>query len=236
MELAVGVAPPSDHRDNGLLGLLAMTDPSRRDPNCEIFLVRHAQTEWNASGRWQGHADPPLSMEGRAQAAALVSALTAELAGESLTRILCSDLSRARETASELGRHFGLLPISDPNLRELDVGEWSGLDRAEIAARNPELLERFEAGEPDVRPPGGETRREIRHRARLAVRRIVDADPWGRIVIVSHLGLIRALLPDAEPGNAEFLRLSAADAVTRRMRGEYEARAAEKKQKAEGPL
>ncbi len=215
-----------------------MTDSSRRDPNCEIYLVRHAQTEWNASGRWQGHADPPLSMEGRAQASALISVLTAELAGDRVSRIVCSDLSRARETASGLGRHFGLIPVSDPNLREMDIGEWSGLGRAEIAARNPELLERFEAGDPDARPPGGETRREIRHRARLAVRRIVDADPWGRILIVSHLGLIRALLPDADPGNAEFLRLSAADVLTRRMRVDRKDRMGEKgeKEEAEGPV
>jgi broad specificity phosphatase PhoE len=212
-----------------------MADSSRRDPDCEIYLVRHAQTEWNASGRWQGHADPPLSVEGRAQALELISALTAELAGDPVSGIVCSDLSRARETASDLGRHFGLIPVSDPNLREMDIGEWSGLGRAEIAARNPELLERFEAGDPDARPPGGETRREIRHRARLAVRRIVDADPCGRIVVVSHLGLIRALLPDADPGNAEFLRLSAADALTRRMRVEREDRIAEK-EKAKGPL
>jgi broad specificity phosphatase PhoE len=212
-----------------------MTDSSRRDPDCEIYLVRHAQTEWNASGRWQGHADPPLSLEGRAQVSELISALRAELAGDPVSGIVCSDLSRARETASDLGRHFGLIPVSDPNLREMDIGEWSGLGREEIAARNPELLERFEAGDPDARPPGGETRREIRHRARLAVRRIVDADPWGRIVVVSHLGLIRALLPDADPGNAEFLRLSAADALTRRMRVERKDRVAEK-EKVKGPL
>ena len=44
-------------------------------PNCELYLVRHAESEWNASGRWQGHADPPLSPDGRGQASALVTRL-----------------------------------------------------------------------------------------------------------------------------------------------------------------
>ncbi len=187
-------------------------------PNCELYLVRHAQSEWNASGRWQGQADPPLSPDGRVQASALVARLEAELAGISVTGLVCSDLGRARETAAELGRKFGLIPVSDPELRELDIGEWSGLRRAEIAAQDPELLARFEANDPNARPPGGETRRELRHRARWAIRRIANGDPWGRVLIVSHLGLIRALLPGAEPKNAEFVRVSAADAVTRRLR------------------
>ena len=191
------------------------------EPNCEIFLVRHAESEWNASGLWQGHADPPLSEAGRGQLSALVTRLSEELAGERVSRVVCSDLIRARQTAEALGASLGLSVQSDPGLRELDVGDWSGLTRAEIEARGPELLARFEAGDSDTRPPGGETRREIRHRARFALRSIVNANAWGRIVLVSHLGLIRALLPGAELGNAEFLRVAAADALTRRQRSEF---------------
>ena len=191
-----------------------------QEPNCEIFLVRHAESAWNASGLWQGHADPPLSEKGRGQLSALVTKLSEVLTSQRPTRIVCSDLIRARQTAEALGAGFGLSVQSDPGLRELDVGGWSGLRREEIEARSPEILARFEAGDSDVRPPGGETRKEIRQRARFALRRIVNADAWGRIVVVSHLGLIRALLPGAELGNAEFLRVAAADALTRRQRSE----------------
>ena len=196
-----------------------MSASHSQEPNCEIFLVRHAESEWNASGLWQGHADPQLSEAGRGQLAELVARLTQELAGERFSRIVCSDLLRARQTAEALGARFGLSVQSDPGLRELDVGDWSGLTRQEIEARD--LLAQFEAGDPDTRPPGGETRKEIRHRARFALRGIVNADAWGRIVVVSHLGLIRALLPGAEPGNAEFLRVAGADALTRRQRSEF---------------
>ena len=37
-----------------------------------VWLIRHAESEWNAAGRWQGLADPPLSARGRGQAAAAV--------------------------------------------------------------------------------------------------------------------------------------------------------------------
>ena len=207
-----------------------MSPESRPDPNCEVILVRHAQSEWNASGLWQGQADPPLSTQGQAQVVALAEGLRQELAGDRVSALVCSDLARARETARGVEEILGLKARSDPGLRELDVGEWSGLNRAEIVLRDPGLLARFESGETSVRPPGGETRSEIRHRARWVLRRIVDEDPWGRIVLVTHLGLVRALLPDVELGNAEFVRVSAADALTRRMRTDHDER------KVSGPL
>ena len=207
-----------------------MSPESRPDPNCEVVLVRHAQSEWNASGLWQGQADPPLSAQGQAQVVALAEALRQELAGDRVSALVCSDLARARETARGVEDILGLKARPDPGLRELDVGEWSGLNRDEIVLRDPALLARFESGETSVRPPGGETRSEIRHRARWVLRRIVDEDPWGRIVLVTHLGLVRALLPDVELGNAEFVRVSAADALTRRMRTDHDER------KVSGPL
>jgi len=198
-----------------------MKNPQVEEADRSLCLVRHAQTGWNADGRWQGHADPPLSDHGRDQAAALALALETDLSGARVGLLGCSDLGRTRETAAALEGKLGLTAVLFPGLRELDIGEWSGLQREAIAARDPELLARFEAGDPDARPPGGETRREIRQRVRLAVRRIVADAPPGRIVLVSHLGVIRALLPGAEPANADFVWLSAADALTRRLRSEH---------------
>jgi probable phosphoglycerate mutase len=187
-------------------------------PDCELWLLRHAQSEWNASGRWQGQADPCLSAAGREQLGALVRSFAEALGETRVDRLVCSDLMRTRQTARALGDDWGLEAQPDATLRELDVGSWSGLTRAEIAARDPRLLAAFEAGDPDVRPPGGETRSEIRVRAREAIRRIASDAPGERIVLVSHLGFIRALLPDQDLGNAEFLRVLATDALTRRER------------------
>jgi len=171
----------------------------------EFLLIRHAQSEWNADGRWQGHADPPLSARGRAQA----EELAARLRGESVDRLVSSDLRRALATAETLAAVLELTPQADPRFRELDVGDWTGLRRPQIEAREGERLRRFDAGDPDLRPGGGETRREIRIRARRGIEALVSDTPAGRVVVVTHLGFIRALVPGAELENAGLLRLSA---------------------------
>ena len=60
-----------------------------------ILLVRHGQSEWNLSGRWQGQADPPLTELGRMQARE-----AAQNVG-SIDVIWSSDLQRAAATATE---------------------------------------------------------------------------------------------------------------------------------------
>lgn len=184
------------------------------DATATVVLVRHAESEWNASGRWQGHADPPLSATGSLQARALAE----RMAGQRATVLVSSDLRRAVETAEALGDVLGLAPKSDPRLRELDVGRWSGLRRDEIAALDPEGLARFESGDPRVRPGGGESRAAIRARARRAIAHWIGLEPHGRIVVVTHLGFIRALLPGEDPDNAQWLEVTARDALTRRRR------------------
>lgn len=161
-------------------------------------LIRHAESEWNAADRWQGHGDPPLSDRGRSQADALAHSLE----GEPFDLLICSDLQRAVETAQAISRVCGLEPRLDARFRELDVGRWTGLGADEIAAREPEIFARFEALEPDVRPGGGETRREIRERVRAAVEVVAAEHPGRYIALVCHLGVIRALLPGSEPENA----------------------------------
>jgi broad specificity phosphatase PhoE len=144
----------------------------------ELLLVRHAETEWNREGRWQGHADPPLNEAGRAQA----HALAATLAGEHLDAIYSSDLRRAAETAEILGAALGRPVTPDPDLREIDVGSWSGLTRKEVA-------ERF----PDWDTHDGESLDELQARVVAAVRRIADRHADGLVLIVTHGGSIRSL-------------------------------------------
>jgi len=159
-----------------------------------LLLIRHGESEWNASGRWQGHADPPLSERGLAQAARLAG----ELGRPAVARLVVSDLQRARQTAAALERAWGLAAEPRPTLR------WTGLTRAEIQRQDAATLARFDAGEPHVRPGGGETRAEIRRRVRAEVGRLVAGHDQaeGLLVIVAHAGVIRALWPGVEPRNA----------------------------------
>ena len=171
-----------------------------------IWLLRHGESEWNAAARWQGHADPPLSEKGRTQAAdAAAGVAEAVRSAERGLRIFASDLRRARQTAEPVAAALGLEVTTLAELRELDVGSWSGLTRAEIEARDPEQLAAFDAQHPDVRPGGGETRREIRLRVRAAAaglaRRHADQD----LLLVVHLGVIRALVPGTDASNLEVV-------------------------------
>ena len=88
----------------------------------EIIIIRHGETEWNKTGRFQGHSDIALSQEGRAQAAALGR----NLAVDDVDAIYASDLTRAMETAAPLAKRFGLEVIPDAALRELNFGAWEG--------------------------------------------------------------------------------------------------------------
>lgn len=143
-----------------------------------ILLARHGETDWNRQGRWQGWADPPLNAAGRAQARALAS----QLRQTAFDAVYSSDLQRARETAEIVAAPHGVPVVLDPGLREIDVGSWSGLTRAEIG-------ERF----PDGTRPDGETREQHAARVLAAVERIARDNRGRRVLLVTHGGTMRAL-------------------------------------------
>jgi broad specificity phosphatase PhoE len=162
-----------------------------------LLLARHGETEWNRIGRWQGHADPPLNETGRRQAAELADSLR----GSDIVAVYSSDLRRASETAHTIGKQLGLEVIEDPALREIDVGSWSGLTRAEVEQRFPEGYARWLHGQIGH---DGETREELTQRVVPATLRIAAAHPGEHVLVVTHGGVIRALRRHAagDPGTA----------------------------------
>ena len=124
--------------------------------------------------------------------------------------VVASDLRRARETAEIAARRLGIATRLEPGLRELDVGDWSGLAREEIARRWPEDFARFRAGDLDLRLGGGETRRELRARVMAALRSLQQRYRGERIAVVTHLGVIRTLAPGRRLLNAECFWLDMA--------------------------
>jgi broad specificity phosphatase PhoE len=143
-----------------------------------LLLARHGETDWNRDGIWQGWADPPLNETGRAQARALAE----QLRDVPFDAVYASDLQRALETAEILAEPPGVPVRTDAGLREIDIGSWSGLTRAEID-------ERFPHGE----RPDGETREQHAARVLAAVERIARANPGRRVLLVTHGGTMRAL-------------------------------------------
>ncbi|MBK7947314.1 MAG: histidine phosphatase family protein [Deltaproteobacteria bacterium] len=180
-----------------------------------ICLIRHGETTWNRAGLWQGHADPELTETGLLQARRLAELFAVEQAVRPWNRIFASDLLRARATALQIAEALDLPLAVDPRLRELDVGRWSGLTRAEIAALDEATLRAFESGAPGVRPGGGETRIEIRERSHAFVCELARRHAGERVLVVTHLGVIRALVPGARPQNADRIELCAEEIAAR---------------------
>ncbi|MEY2401635.1 MAG: glucosyl-3-phosphoglycerate phosphatase [Ilumatobacteraceae bacterium] len=148
----------------------------------DLLVVRHGQSEWNAIGRWQGHADPSLSELGRRQAAVASASIGA------VDGIISSDLLRAVETAAIIAQQLGVGPVVvDERLRERDVGDWSGLTRAEIDKGWPGWLD------DDRRPDGFEHTDLVLARVREAFDAIREASPGGSLLVVTHGGVIRSL-------------------------------------------
>ena len=158
----------------------------------EIIIIRHGETEWNKTGRFQGHSDVPLSAEGRAQAAALGKNLVVD----HVDAIYASDLTRAMETAAPLAQRFGLEVISAPLLRELNFGSWEGRNFNDVNAENPDAMKTFYNDPERVNIPDSEPFPEFQRRVAGRVREIVAQERGKRIVIVSHGASIRILFAD----------------------------------------
>jgi broad specificity phosphatase PhoE len=178
----------------------------RAEPS-RVLLVRHGQSEWNAAGRWQGQADPPLTDLGRAQAHHAARSIGA------VDAIVASDLHRAAETAAIISAELGVGPVVvDPDLRERDAGEWSGLTRAEIDDRFPGYLQPHpDEGEPTSwaprRPAGWEPDDELLRRALRGLERADGLAPGGEIVVVTHGGLIYTVEEHLGAGFARIANL-----------------------------
>ena len=152
-----------------------------------ILIARHGQSDWNQEKRWQGHADRPLTERGREQAQALAD----RLAHIELDAVYSSDLQRARDTAAVVAESQGVELRQLPDLREVDVGSWSGLTRVEAEERFPDGFARWRDGYPGWKD--GETYEAMTERVLRAVDEIAAEHEGGRVLVVSHGGPIRAM-------------------------------------------
>lgn len=147
-----------------------------------LLVVRHGQTEWNAGGRWQGHADVPLDEAGMRQAASAAQHLG------TFGGVWSSDLRRAQLTAQIIAEILGIGPVSiDHRLRETEVGPWEGLTREEVDAGWPGFLAARR------RPDGFESYALAAERMANALIDIAAAHRGEEVLVVSHAGITRAL-------------------------------------------
>ena len=149
----------------------------------KLLIVRHGQSEWNALGRWQGQADPPLTDLGANQAKMATKKLGL------FDLIVSSPLERAKNTASIISETMGVGPVrTEKGLMERDAGPWQGLTRLEIENGWPGFLE---SGE---RPEGYEPNPDLLSRVFESLSKISESSKSSdSILVVSHAGIVHAL-------------------------------------------
>lgn len=188
------------------------------------YLIRHAQTSWNQDNRIQGHSDLPLSPLGQTQA----QRVGALFASRHLKGIYTSHLQRSQQTAhaiisglpaaptgngngaAQAGNGLRIEPIVERNLAEMHLGAWEGLTPEEVDARFAGAYQQWRTRPSSIVIPGAEPVEAFRTRVRAALETIAKQFDHGEYVIVSHGGVIAALLADLL--GAEY------DAVIRRLR------------------
>jgi probable phosphoglycerate mutase len=153
-----------------------------------LLLARHAETDWNREKRWQGFADLSLNEQGREQARALAD----ELDAVPCSAVYTSDLRRAHETALIVAERKGLAVTPLRELREVDVGSWTGLSYDEVKERFPEGYEQMRARS-GRGWEGGETYADMVRRVLDALGRIARDHPGDAVLVVTHSGPIRAV-------------------------------------------
>jgi probable phosphoglycerate mutase len=145
----------------------------------ELWLIRHGETEWSASGRHTGRTDVPLTSQGEQQA----NRLRQRLQRQEFSLVLTSPLRRARDTCVLAG--YGDRAVMDMNLREWDYGIYEGRTTAEIQAERP-------GWEPwTAAMPQGEAADEVGVRADLAISHAMSGS--GKVALFAHAHLLRVL-------------------------------------------
>jgi len=160
-----------------------------------IILVRHGETRANREYRYIGASDDALTEHGQAQAEQLAGALSML----PVAAVYSSPRQRAYQTAVPIAARFGLTVEVLDDLRESDFGTWEGLSRSEVVARSVQDAESLRAWERDtaLAPPGGESLDAMHRRVTAAVENLVQAHPGQTVVLVSHVGPIKAVLCSA---------------------------------------
>lgn len=153
-------------------------------------LVRHAETDWNLEGRYQGQTDIPLNEEGRAKA----HSLAMRLQSVHFAAVYSSDLVRASETAVIIAAKLRLPVQLDSRLREIDQGEWEGRQLEFIRAHYAELWRQRRLNPEFGRAPGGESLAEVARRVYAALDEISGRHPDMAVLAVSHGLALAAIL------------------------------------------
>ena len=156
-----------------------------------LILVRHGETAWNAEGRIQGMLDVPLNELGMQQAR-LVAAELARIVD--VAEHVASDLVRTQETASPIAEATGFEPRFDARIRERNFGIWQGMTYEQWRIKDAEGMARYNAGDPDYGPEGGETAQQFLERCVNAITDLVMGAREKTLLLVTHGGVVSSMV------------------------------------------
>jgi probable phosphoglycerate mutase len=155
----------------------------------KLILVRHAESEWNPIGRYQGLLDPHLSERGKQQAKLLAQ----ELSKERIDVIYSSPLKRTYTTALEIAKVKGIDVVKEDRIIEIDHGIWSGMLVEEVMEKYPEDFRRWIEEPHKVEFPKGESLKSVFSRVREFLDDIKERHRDQTVVAVSHTVPMRAM-------------------------------------------
>lgn len=156
-----------------------------------LYLMRHARSKSDGNRRYLGQTDPPLSTQGRRQADGCRDRLQSIV----FSRIVSSDLRRARETAEIIAGPTPLRVEAVAALREIHLGDWENRTFAEVRGHHPDQWRARGSDLAGFRPPGGESFQDLRRRVVPAFDAIMQS-AVGNVLAVAHAGVNRVLLCD----------------------------------------
>ncbi|WP_299297803.1 histidine phosphatase family protein [uncultured Tateyamaria sp.] len=182
----------------------------------DLFLIRHGESAPARPGiafpMKDGSGDPPLHPQGERQAIAVGERLKTE----AFKALYVTKLTRTHQTAAPLAAHLGMVPIVNPDLHEVHLGDWDGgLYRIKAAEGDPIYRQVVEIQDWSA-IPGAETRKAFFTRVRRGLRTIADAHPDQRVAVFVHGGVIGAALSMAS-GSEPFAFLGAANGSISRL-------------------
>jgi broad specificity phosphatase PhoE len=161
--------------------------------NKNIYLVRHGETDWNRTQRFQGQADISLNQIGKEQA----QSIGPTLLRLKIDSVFSSTLSRAVETAEIATSDLNLTIQKDHRLREANVGEAEGLTLEQLESKfGQEAIARwrsYEERDLDFRYPNGESKRQMMYRIREVIIEIAKGSDSQNIAVFAHGMFMRAL-------------------------------------------
>lgn len=169
-----------------------------------LVIVRHAESAYNIQNRIQGHIDSGLTERGRAQA----RLLSRRLRDVSIDRVYSSDLGRAFTTTREILRHKRLRVVRDPLLREIRLGAWEGMTPEEVDRLYDRGYQKWLRKPSAMRIPRAEPVAAFRRRVTSRVRAIARANRGRTVLVVTHGGVITALLAEWLEADFDHLLLN----------------------------